>query len=38
VLQLLGARTWSFPRWLDVRLPRLALEHDAPNVAMEESR
>jgi putative drug exporter of the RND superfamily len=30
VLQLLGARTWSFPAGLDRRLPRLALEHDGP--------
>jgi RND superfamily putative drug exporter len=26
VLQLLGRRTWAFPRWLDRRLPRLAIE------------
>jgi putative drug exporter of the RND superfamily len=30
VLQLLGARTWSFPAGLDRRLPRLALEHTGP--------
>jgi RND superfamily putative drug exporter len=30
VLQLLGARTWAFPKALDRRLPRLALEHDGP--------
>ena len=30
VLQLLGARTWAFPRGLDRRLPRFTLEHDAP--------
>ena len=30
VLQLLGDRTWRFPRRLDRRLPRLALEHDGP--------
>jgi RND superfamily putative drug exporter len=30
VLHLLGPRTWSFPHWLDRRLPRLALEHDGP--------
>ena len=29
VLELLGERTWMFPRWLDRRLPRLALEHSA---------
>jgi putative drug exporter of the RND superfamily len=26
VLELLGERTWAFPRWLDRRLPRLAIE------------
>ena len=26
VLQLLGRTTWALPRWLDRRLPRLALE------------
>jgi RND superfamily putative drug exporter len=26
VLQLLGRRTWSLPRWLDRRLPKLALD------------
>ena len=30
VLELLGPRAWYFPRWLDRRLPRLALEHDGP--------
>jgi RND superfamily putative drug exporter len=30
VLELLGPRTWAFPRWLDRRLPRLAIEHDGP--------
>jgi RND superfamily putative drug exporter len=30
VLQLLGPRTWAFPKALDRRLPRLALEHDGP--------
>ncbi|MDX6565306.1 MAG: putative drug exporter of the superfamily, partial [Gaiellales bacterium] len=31
VLELLGRRTWYFPRWLDRRLPRLAIEpeHEA---------
>ncbi|HEY5059085.1 MAG TPA: MMPL family transporter [Gaiellaceae bacterium] len=28
VLELLGARTWAFPGWLDRRLPRFAIEHD----------
>ena len=31
LLTLLGDRTWYFPRWLDRRLPRLALE--APGAA-----
>jgi RND superfamily putative drug exporter len=26
VLELLGARTWAFPSWLERRLPRLALD------------
>jgi RND superfamily putative drug exporter len=26
VLELLGRRTWSFPAWLDDRLPRLSIE------------
>jgi RND superfamily putative drug exporter len=26
VLELLGPRTWSFPGWLNRRLPRLAIE------------
>ena len=30
VLQLLGERTWAFPRALDRRLPRFALEHEEP--------
>jgi putative drug exporter of the RND superfamily len=30
VLELLGARTWAFPHWLDRRLPRFAIEHDGP--------
>jgi RND superfamily putative drug exporter len=30
VLQLLGRRTWAFPRRLDRRLPRLAIEPHAP--------
>jgi RND superfamily putative drug exporter len=29
VLQLFGRRAWSFPRWFDRRLPRLALEPPA---------
>ena len=30
VLELLGDRAWSFPSWLDRRLPRFAIEHDGP--------
>jgi RND superfamily putative drug exporter len=40
VLQLLGDRTWRFPKGLDRRLPRLALEHDGPvphHAALEET-
>jgi RND superfamily putative drug exporter len=34
VLQLLGRRTWAFPRGLDRRLPRVAIEpHTAPRRA-----
>jgi RND superfamily putative drug exporter len=39
VLQLLGSRTWWFPRWLDLRLPRLAIEPPVaePAPALEEA-
>jgi RND superfamily putative drug exporter len=42
VLQLLGRRTWEFPRGLDRRLPRLAIEppsgaQRAPSPALEEA-
>jgi putative drug exporter of the RND superfamily len=37
VLQILGARTWAFPRALDRRLPRLALEHDVSQPVLEDS-
>jgi RND superfamily putative drug exporter len=44
VLQLLGRRTWAFPRGLDRRLPRVAIEpHTArhrahpPIPALEEA-
>ena len=30
VLELLGRRTWAFPRWLDRRLPRVAIEGGTP--------
>ena len=30
VLDLLGRHAWYFPSWLDRRLPRLAIEHEAP--------
>jgi RND superfamily putative drug exporter len=26
LMQIVGARAWSFPRWLDRRLPRVAIE------------
>jgi putative drug exporter of the RND superfamily len=29
VLQLLGTRTWSLPRWLDARLPHINIEGSA---------
>jgi RND superfamily putative drug exporter len=32
VLQLLGARTWSLPSWLERRLPRIAIERDPDTV------
>jgi RND superfamily putative drug exporter len=42
VLQLLGRRTWAFPRGLDRRLPRLAIEppstRAAPKPAFEGAR
>jgi putative drug exporter of the RND superfamily len=37
VLQILGPRTWAFPRALDRRLPRLALEHDVSQPVLEDS-
>ena len=43
VLELLGARAWYFPGWLDRRLPRLAIEHDGaaprrpPRPALEDA-
>ncbi len=36
VLQILGERTWAFPRALDRRLPRLALEHDVAEPVIED--
>ena len=38
VLQLLGRTTWALPRWLDRRLPRLAIEPEpipAPRPSLE---
>jgi RND superfamily putative drug exporter len=32
VLQLLGARTWSLPSWLERRLPRIAIDRDLSSV------
>jgi RND superfamily putative drug exporter len=38
VLELFGRRTWAFPRWADRRLPRLAIEPEAPLVpALKEA-
>jgi RND superfamily putative drug exporter len=39
VLQLLGRRTWAIPRWLDVRLPHIAIDRDAASTrpALEKS-
>ncbi len=28
LMQIVGARAWSFPRWLDRRLPRVAIERE----------
>ena len=36
VLELLGRRTWSFPRWLDRRLPRLAIEPAAEPARLQD--
>jgi putative drug exporter of the RND superfamily len=33
VLQLLGRTTWALPRWLDRRLPRIAIEAEEPHPA-----
>ena len=30
VMRYMGAAAWWLPKWLDRRLPRLALEHDGP--------
>jgi RND superfamily putative drug exporter len=38
VLQLLGPTTWALPRWLDRRLPRVAIEaepHQKPRPSLE---
>ncbi len=38
VLELFGRSTWAFPRWLDRRLPQLAIEPAAaPVLALEEA-
>jgi putative drug exporter of the RND superfamily len=38
VLELFGRRTWTFPGWLDRRLPRLAIEPTPePMPALEEA-
>jgi RND superfamily putative drug exporter len=37
-LELLGRSTWAIPRWLDRRLPRLAIEPTAePAAVLEEA-
>jgi putative drug exporter of the RND superfamily len=33
VLELLGRTNWAMPRWLDRRLPRIAIEAEAPTPA-----
>jgi putative drug exporter of the RND superfamily len=33
VLELLGRTTWAMPRWLDRRLPRIAIEAESPTPA-----
>ena len=38
VLELLGARAWAFPGWLDRRLPRFAIEHDGPVPHVQPAR
>jgi hypothetical protein len=35
VLELLGRRIWSFPGWVDRRLPRLAIEPEPAPAATE---
>jgi RND superfamily putative drug exporter len=37
VMQLLGARNWWIPEWLERVLPRIEVERDAPSVATESS-
>jgi putative drug exporter of the RND superfamily len=38
VLELFGRRTWTFPSWLDRRIPRLAIEPATqPQPALEEA-
>jgi len=37
VMQLLGARNWWIPEWLERILPRIEVERDAPSVATESS-
>ncbi|HJX47018.1 MAG TPA: MMPL family transporter, partial [Gaiellaceae bacterium] len=38
VLELFGDRTWYFPRGLDRRLPRFAIEHDGPVPHVQPAR
>jgi RND superfamily putative drug exporter len=37
VLELLGRRTWTLPRWLGRRLPKFAIEGGAGTPALEEA-
>ena len=38
VLELLGRTTWAIPRWLDRRLPRIAIEAESPTPAPVAAR
>jgi RND superfamily putative drug exporter len=38
VLELLGRTTWAMPRWLDRRLPRIAIEAEDQEAAQPAPR
>jgi putative drug exporter of the RND superfamily len=38
VLELLGSTTWAMPRWLDRRLPRIAIEAEGQHAAQPAPR